>query len=40
MKNATYTDAVEPDTVVSIHRHLTKEELFVVLRGKAKGYDL
>lgn len=29
-------NAVEPGTVVPIHRHPTKAESFVVLRGKAK----
>ena len=29
-------NAVEPGTVVSIHRHPTKDESFVVLRGKVK----
>lgn len=28
--------AVEPGTVVSIHRHPTKDESFVILRGKVK----
>ena len=29
-------NAVEPGTVVPIHRHQTKDESFVVLRGKVK----
>lgn len=29
-------NAVEPGTVVPIHRHRTKDESFVVLRGKVK----
>lgn len=29
-------NAVEPGTVVPIHRHPTKAESFVVLRGKVK----
>ena len=29
-------NAVEPETVVPIHRHPTKDESFVVLRGKVK----
>ena len=29
-------NAVEPGTVVSIHRHPTKDESFVVLRGKVR----
>ena len=29
-------NAVEPCTVVPIHRHPTKDESFVVLRGKVK----
>lgn len=29
-------NAVEPGTVVPIHRHPTKDESFVVLRGKVK----
>ena len=29
-------NAVEPSTVVPIHRHPTKDESFVVLRGKVK----
>ena len=31
-----YLDAVEPGTVVPIHRHPTKDESFVVLRGKVR----
>lgn len=30
-------NAVEPGTVVPIHRHPTKDESFVVLRGKVRG---
>lgn len=29
-------NAVEPGTIVPIHRHLTKNESFVVLRGKVR----
>ena len=29
-------NAVEPGTVVEIHRHPTKDETFVILRGKVK----
>lgn len=29
-------NAVEPGTVVPIHRHLTKDEYFVILRGKVR----
>ena len=29
-------NAVEPGTVVPIHRHPTKEESFVILRGKVR----
>ena len=29
-------NAVEPGTVVPVHRHLTKDESFVLLRGKVK----
>ena len=29
-------NAVEPGTVVPIHRHPTKDESFVILRGKAR----
>ncbi len=29
-------DAVEPGTVVPIHRHPTKDESFVILRGKVR----
>ena len=29
-------NAVEPGTVVSIHRHPTKDESFVILRGKVR----
>ena len=29
-------NAVEPGTVVPIHRHLTKNESFVILRGKVR----
>ena len=29
-------NAVEPGTVVPIHRHLTKDESFVILRGKVR----
>lgn len=29
-------NAVEPETVIPIHRHPTKDESFVVLRGKVK----
>lgn len=29
-------NAVEPGTVVPIHRHPTKDESFVILRGKVK----
>lgn len=29
-------NAVEPDTVVPIHRHLEKDESFVILRGKVR----
>ena len=31
-----FLNAVEPGTVVPIHRHPTKDESFVVLRGKVK----
>ena len=30
-------NAVEPGTVVAIHRHPTKVESFVVLRGKVRS---
>lgn len=30
-------NAVEPGTVVPIHRHPTKDESFVILRGKVRG---
>lgn len=29
-----FLNAVEPGTIVPIHRHPTKDECFVVLRGK------
>jgi cupin fold WbuC family metalloprotein len=29
-------NAVEPDTEVPIHRHPTKDEPFVILRGKVR----
>lgn len=29
-------NAVEPGTVVAIHRHPTKDESFVILRGKVR----
>ena len=31
-----FINAVEPGTVVSIHRHPTKDESFVILRGKVR----
>lgn len=31
-----FLNAVEPGTVVPIHRHPTKDETFVILRGKVK----
>ena len=31
-----FLNAVEPGTVIPIHRHPTKDESFVVLRGKVK----
>lgn len=31
-----FLNAVEPGTVVEIHRHPTKDESFVLLRGKVK----
>ena len=31
-----FLNAVEPGTVVSIHRHPTKDESFVILRGKVR----
>ena len=31
-----FLNAVEPGTLVPIHRHPTKEETFVLLRGKVK----
>ena len=31
-----FLNAVEPGTVVPIHRHPTKDESFIVLRGKVK----
>jgi cupin fold WbuC family metalloprotein len=31
-----FLNAVEPDTLVPIHRHPTKDETFVVLRGKVR----
>ena len=31
-----FLNAVEPRTVVEIHRHLTKDESFVLLRGKVR----
>jgi len=31
-----FLNAVEPGTVVPIHRHPTKDESFVVLRGKVR----
>lgn len=31
-----FLNAVEPGTVVSIHRHPTKDETFVVLRGRVR----
>lgn len=31
-----FLNAVEPGTIVPIHRHPTKDESFVVLRGKVK----
>ena len=32
-----FLNAVEPGTVVPIHRHPTKDESFVILRGKVRG---
>ena len=32
-------NAVEPGTVVPIHRHPTKDESFVILRGKVSNDD-
>ena len=29
-------NAVEPGTVIPIHRHPTKDEFFVILRGKVR----
>ena len=31
-----FLNAVEPGTVVEIHRHPTKDETFVILRGKVR----
>ena len=31
-----FLNAVEPGTVVEIHRHPTKDESFVLLRGKVR----
>ena len=31
-----FLNAVEPGTVVDIHRHLTKDETFVLLRGRVR----
>ena len=31
-----FLNAVEPGTVVPIHKHPTKDETFVILRGKVK----
>ena len=31
-----FLNAVEPGTVVPIHRHPTKDESFVILRGKVR----
>ena len=31
-----FLNAVEPETVVPIHKHPTKDESFVILRGKVK----
>ena len=31
-----FLNAVEPGTVVDIHRHPTKDETFVILRGKVR----
>jgi cupin fold WbuC family metalloprotein len=31
-----FLNAVEPGTVVSIHKHPTKDESFVILRGKVR----
>jgi cupin fold WbuC family metalloprotein len=31
-----FLNAVEPGTVVAIHKHPTKDESFVILRGKVK----
>lgn len=31
-----FLNAVEPGTVVPVHRHPTKDETFVILRGKVK----
>lgn len=31
-----FLNAVEPETVVPIHRHPTKDETFVLLRGRVK----
>ena len=31
-----FLNAVEPGTVVPIHRHPTKDEIFIVLRGKVR----
>jgi cupin fold WbuC family metalloprotein len=31
-----FLNAVEPGTVVPIHRHPTKDETFIILRGKVK----
>ena len=33
-----FLNAVEPGTVVPIHKHPTKDESFVVLRGKVKDF--
>ena len=30
-------NAVEPGTEIPIHRHPTKDETFVILKGKVKG---
>ena len=35
-KSHRFLNAVEPGTVVPIHRHPTKDESFVILRGKVR----
>ncbi len=35
-KSHRFLNAVEPGTVVEIHRHPTKDETFVILRGKVR----